>query len=69
MALTPEEQLHITRQIRSMIAGSVLVDPRDGPATVATIIVLALCIELGIPREDIPATLERALHNWRSSAA
>ncbi|MBC9208920.1 hypothetical protein IBL26_18885 [Roseomonas aerophila] len=64
MALSDEEKRDINDQIRAIIRRSSVRGPNDSPETVATLMVLAVCRELGLAHEDVPAALLRGLTQW-----
>ena len=68
MALSNEDKRAINDQIGAIIRRSSVRGPHDSPETVATIMVLAVCLELGVAHEDVPAALLRGLSRWGDTA-
>lgn len=54
-----EDQINI--KIRSLIQRSGIYSSEDSPATVATLMVVILCLHLGVKHEEIPQEVSAAL--------
>jgi hypothetical protein len=60
-AIVPEELQKIIAEVQEVIRRSSLRSHSDSPEALATLMVMTVCLQLGVPVQEIPATLLKAL--------